>query len=104
MDDLKETLMKKRKPVHDKCLGRGFSETEKKFIKLPTCPRIESYDQNKDVADGDGTISFCSTYIDPTNKWAHDKRCPMSEHFRPDLVDKEEKRQRVGQQKQKKKA
>lgn len=103
MNHLIETLKKDRKPVHGRCLGYDFSDAEKKFLKLPMCSRVESYNGDKSI-DGDGNItSFCSTFTDPVNKWTHGKRCPLSDHFRPDLVEKDEKKQRVGQQKQKKK-
>jgi len=67
------------------------------------CPRVESYDTGKDENGNECIVSFCSVYIEPANKWAHGKRCPLSDHFRPDLVEKDKERTRVGQQKQKKK-
>lgn len=103
MNHLVEELKKKRKPTHNKCLGYDFLDTEKKFLKSPMCSRVESYDTEKDENGNDNIVSFCSAYTDPSNKWLHGGRCPLSDHFRPDLVEKDEQRQRVGQQKQKKK-
>lgn len=103
MHHLIEKLKKERKPVHDKCLGFGFSDDEKKSLKIPMCTRVELYDENKGGSDNGSITAFCSTYTDPANKWAYNKRCPLSDHFRPDLVEKDKERTRVGQQKQKKK-
>lgn len=103
MNHLVEELKKERKPVHEKCLGYGFSNDEKKSLKIPMCTRVESYDGNKNEDENGCITSFCSTYSDPANKWTHGKRCPLSDHFRPDLVDKDKEKTRVGQQKQKKK-
>jgi len=103
MNHVIETLKKERKPVHERCVGIGFSDTEKQFLKLPQCPRVESYGEGKNDSSDNTITAFCSVYTDPTNKWTHGKRCPLSDHFRPDLVEKDKERTRVGQQKQKKK-
>jgi len=103
MDKITEELMKERLPIHPKCRGEGFSEAESKFLMLERCKRIDP------VETEDGELSFvdsscrCTAYVNPTNWWKHDWRCPLGEHFRPDLATKDSKKARVGQQKQKKK-
>jgi hypothetical protein len=117
MDKQTELLMKERLPVHPKCRGEGFSEEERKFLRTSRCSRIEpvniydvideqtgEVDQEKTPAK-DFTDEFCrcTTYVNPSNWWKNPTwRCPMGDHYRPDMVI-EKGKGRIGQQKQKKK-
>lgn len=93
---------KNRQKVHEKCIGEGFSDTEIKALRAQRCSHIEDIT----MADDDGntmTEFFCDAYMSPEHKWTNNKRCPLAEHFRPDLLGKDKEKTRVGQQKQKKK-
>jgi|APCry1669188910_1035180.scaffolds.fasta_scaffold00061_33 hypothetical protein len=112
MDKNIESLMKERLPVHPKCRGEGFSDEQTKFILSKRCSRIEPVDNWYVDPNDDFTKvvhSFtdpdcrCTAYVNPSNWWKHESwRCPLGDHFRPDLAIKDAKG-RVGQQKQKKK-
>lgn len=45
---------------------------------------------------------YCKAYINPEAKWRQSKICPLATHFTIRLDDKDQSKQRVGQQKQKK--
>ena len=107
MDKLTEELMKDRRPVHQKCRATGFSETEHKFIVSEHCSRIEPINvfdgEDKTVQSFTDEDCRCTTYVNPSNWWKNPQwRCPLGDHYRPDLTTKDAKG-RVGQQKQKKK-
>lgn len=82
---------------HQKCLGKGFEESDQEFMKSERCDRIVDY------AAEESTIveERCSVYTNPDLFWRPGFRCPMASHYRPDLKP-EVKKGRVGQQKQKK--
>ena len=76
--------------LHEKCLGNGFTDDQKKFMKHNVC---------KKVVDG-----HCTVYANPTVKWEHPicgDRCNMATNYRPDLAVVSGK-VRQGQQKGKK--
>ena len=103
MDKITEDLMKERLPIHPKCRGEGFSEIEQKFIISERCGRIEPIDIDGGGKSFTDAACRCTAYVNPSNWWRPDWRCPLGEHFRPDLATKDAKKARVGQQKQKKK-
>ena len=99
MNKIKEQLLKERKPVHDKCRGEGFTEEQRKFMLADKCERIEPVS----TEDGDSythKACVCSAYVNPGMWWRHG-RCPVGNHYRPDL-EISKKKIRVGQQKQRK--
>lgn len=100
MEKLTEQLLKERKPVHDKCLGVGFTDEEKEILsKHGKCSKMVE----ADIQPEDGELFFCSAYVNPANWWRNEGSwCPLCDHYRPDLVVKQVSRGRVGQQKQKK--
>jgi hypothetical protein len=114
MDKIAEQLMMEREPVHQKCLGKGFAKEEQGFVK-GQCKRIEPIDvyeiideatgQTDDevapVEDNSNAACRCTSYVNPSIWWREGFRCPLADHFRPDLMTKKAKG-RVGQQKQKK--
>lgn len=112
MDKDIEFLMKERLPVHPKCRGEGFTDEQTKFIIAKHCSRIEPVDDYFPDIDSDFSkrVQYftdpncrCTSYVNPSNWWRHESwRCPLGDHFRPDLAIKDAK-SRVGQQKQKKK-
>lgn len=115
MNELIEQMMKDRLPVHERCLGIGFNEEEKKFLKPGVCNRIEPIevfdliDEETGQADDETPPSLsntdpacrCAAYINPSSWWRRG-RCPLASHFDP-YFEEEKGKQRVGQQKQKKK-
>lgn len=103
MDKITEELMKERLPIHQKCKGEGFSETDIKFLVSERCNRIDPIDTEDGGKSFTDSACRCTVYVNPSNWWRHDWRCPLGEHFRPDLATKDSKKARVGQQKQKKK-
>jgi len=117
MDKITEELMKERLPIHPKCRGEGFSDADMKFITSARCNRIDPIDiENGEKSFTDPASCLhqfegltyavqrhAGSYVNPSNWWRHDWRCPLGEHFRPDLAMKDSKKARVGQQKQKKK-
>ena len=103
MDKITEELMKERLPVHPKCRGEGFTESEQKLIVAERCHRIEPIDVEGGGKSFTDPACRCTVYVKPANWWRPDWRCPLCEHFRPDLAFKDTKKGRVGQQKQKKK-
>ncbi len=102
MDKITEILMKKRLPVHPKCRGEGFTEEEKKAILLPYCSRIEPVEMpEKSFTD---ESCRCKAYVNPSQWWKLPTwKCPLADHYRPDLLIGKTNKGRVGQQKQKKK-
>ena len=107
MDKITEEMMKERSPIHPKCKGEGFSEAQQKFIVAQRCSRIEPVnlfdEEDKNAKSFTDDSCRCTTYINPSNWWKHEEwRCPLGDHYRPDLEIKGSKA-RVGQQKQKKK-
>lgn len=99
MDKDIEELIKIRKPIHPKCKGQGFSDEEKKFQTSAICERIEPCD----FEDEEGLLENCrcTVYVDPSYWWRVGF-CPVASHYKPqDFIGKD--KQRVGQQKQKKK-
>lgn len=118
MNKVIEQMMMEREPVHQKCLGIGFSDEEKEFLqKEIICSRVEPVEIYEIIDEETGetdpevmpTISKsdpacrCTTYMKPSVWWRHPgQRCPMADHYRPDLSFNKTKG-RVGQQKQKKK-
>jgi hypothetical protein len=109
---MKEEMLKNRKPVHGKCLGKFFTEEEAEFLKTEACSRIEGMETTGEVIVDEETgetepgttttVYFCKAYVNPDNWWKHSKtRCPLADHYRPDLK-MEKSRVRAGQQKQKK--
>jgi hypothetical protein len=107
MDKITEELMKERRPIHPKCRGEGFSELQQKFITSTHCSHIEPINvfggEDKTVQSFTDEDCRCTSYVNPSYWWRHeDWRCPMGDHYRPDLEIKGSKA-RVGQQKQKKK-
>lgn len=108
MDKNTEQLLKEREPIHEKCLGMGFTEEQEDFLRNKRCSRIEPVDVVVDDETGEtepdcmSLACFCSSYVKPSIWWNHSsRRCPLADHFRPDLKAKNAK-VRVGQQKQKK--
>lgn len=95
-----EKLRNERSPVHEKCLGIGFTEEEKKFFveKKSRCSKVIEV-----ISDITGdTENLCATYIKPSVFWNRGG-CPVADHYRPDLFSETKNAKRVGQQKQKKK-
>jgi len=87
--DMKEELREKRSAVHAKCRGTGFSEKDLAMVLKPGyCDKIEG--------------SLCKAYVNPSVFWREGRYCPLASHFKPHLVT-ETSKQRIGQQKQKKK-
>lgn len=103
MDKITEELMKERLSIHPKCRGEGFSDADMKFITSARCNRIDPIDIENGEKSFTDPACRCTAYVNPSNWWRHDWRCPLGEHFRPDLAMKDSKKARVGQQKQKKK-
>lgn len=110
MNKLKEQLLKERTPVHGKCLGKFFTEEEAEFLKAECCSRVEAVGQDVIVDDETGEtekdpasiVYFCTAYVNPDNWWKNaTSRCPLADHYRPDLQTTKAK-VRAGQQKQKK--
>jgi hypothetical protein len=104
-----EQLMKEREPIHEKCMGVGFTDEQREFMHKEQCSRIESQDVVVDEETGEveqdctSLACFCSSYVRPSIFWNHpSKWCPLADHYRPDLQAKSTK-VRAGQQKQKKK-
>ena len=94
----KEKLMEERLPVHEKCVGEGFSDDEMKYFveKRTVCSRVE-------LIGGEATDKcLCRAYVNPSVFWNRGK-CPLADHYRPDLFVATKEVRRVGQQKQKKK-
>lgn len=60
--------------LHQKCLGQGFAEDEKQFMRGEQCDRIKE--------------RHCTVYLNPVAKWEHTPggRCAMASHYRPDLA------------------
>lgn len=90
-----EALMKEREPVHEKCLGEGFTDEEKEYVRASRCSRMETFEGDEEE------VSYCKAYVNPSNWWKHGRHCPLGDHFRPDLQSVNVK-VRAGQQKQKK--
>jgi hypothetical protein len=90
--------MEERLPVHEKCIGKGFSDDEAKYFvgKRTVCSRIEPV--NGEITDE----CLCKSYVNPTAFWNRGG-CPLADHYRPDLFSVTKESRRVGQQKQKKK-
>lgn len=117
MDKYTEILMKERLPIHPKCVGEGFTDAEKKFLVATHCSRVEAiemYDiideetgeidpETGPIKDAANKLCRCSSYVNPSHWWKHHTwRCPLADHYRPDMITDKAKG-RVGQQKQKKK-
>lgn len=114
MDKVIEQLMMEREPIHEKCLGKGFTEAEQKFLK-GQCDRVEPVDVYEIIDEPTGEVDAevdpvednanaacrCTAYVNPAMWWRPGFRCPLANHFRPDLEVKTVKG-RVGQQKQRK--
>ena len=96
MDRILEEMLKGRIPVCEQCIGEGFDEDQQEFLLKQRCGRIT------EMSVDNVTAYFCSTYMKPEIWWNHpSRRCPMADHYRPDLQVKKG-RNRVGQQKQRK--
>lgn len=94
----RKKLVEERLPVHEKCVGKGFSDDETKYFngKRTVCSRVE-------LIDGGITDKcLCKAYINPSIFWNRGN-CPLADHYRPDLFVTTKDIKRVGQQKQKKK-
>jgi hypothetical protein len=77
--------------AHEKCLGRGFTEEEKKFLVENACGKLDlTSDQEP----------RCTAYAKPELWWRPGFYCPLATHYKPKQAT--EKKHRVGQQKQKK--
>jgi hypothetical protein len=100
MDKVVEELMMAREPVIGKCVGKDFGKEESDFLRADRCSRIEPVVQETGEEDFFNEACRCAAYAYPEVKWRNG-RCPLSDHFRPDLSVKKQK-VRVGQQKQKK--
>ena len=88
MDKIIEKLKEERTPVVEKCLSKGFSGEDSKFIREEQCSKV--------TEDG-----YCESYAFPSIKWRIG-RCPLSSNYDPYLTPVKGKK-RVGQQKQAKK-
>lgn len=114
MDRTIEELRKIAEPVHEHCLGRGFTPEAEAMLSAPRCAKIdplpvfEIIDEETGAIDTESAPEFttddeacrCSVYFRPASWWRRG-RCPMATHYNPEeLVNK---KVRVGQQKQKKK-
>lgn len=99
MQNLIEKLRMKAEPIHQKCLGKGFSEDEQEFVTADRCSHIDPlpvYDDNVEVDD---SACRCKIYYKPDAMWKLG-RCAMASHYNP-FVEKFKGKSRVGQQKQK---
>ena len=117
MNNLIEEMMKNREPVHPKCRGEGFSEKEHAISNGKACSRIEPVVVYEIIDEETGQVDTeanpiistedpacrCSSYINPERWWIHGRSCPLADHFKPYLTKEQSDKQRLGQQKQKKK-
>lgn len=108
--NLVDQMKKNSKNIHQKCIGEGFLEEEKSFLKEKACKRIDRYNEiynpNTGVLDEEKLVKIsgeckCTAYTNPEYWWKNGRYCPLASHYKPES-NSEKIVTRVGQQKQKK--